>query len=144
MISKATYNNHVITYIITVEPPYSGHHWDQVNTEVVLILGVNLYYKAQFGTFIDNHVHAYHYSGTSLFRTPLGPLSWLQRLSSFQGWIYIIKHRMCSQVPLQMKNTTLTHMKTDDNLVMYCWLCVYLCCGRHIRLIINNCNRMWD
>ena len=40
----------------TVEPLYSGHPWDKYNCPEyrgVLISGVNLYYKSQFGTFVS-------------------------------------------------------------------------------------------
>ena len=40
----------------TVEPLYSGHPWDKYKCpdyRGVLISGVNLYYKAQFGTFVS-------------------------------------------------------------------------------------------
>ena len=42
------------TYI--VEPLYSGHPWDKYKCPVyraILISEVNLYYKAQFGTFVS-------------------------------------------------------------------------------------------
>ena len=38
-----------------VEPLYCGQHWDKYKCPEyrgVLISGVNLYYKAQFGTFV--------------------------------------------------------------------------------------------
>ena len=44
------------TFGITVEPLYSGHPWDKYKCPEyrrVLISGVNLYYKAQFGTFVS-------------------------------------------------------------------------------------------
>ena len=40
----------------TVELLYSGHPWDKykcLDYRGVLISGVNLYYKAQFGTFVS-------------------------------------------------------------------------------------------
>ena len=40
----------------TVEPLYCGQHWDKYKSpdyRGVLISGVNLYYKAQFGTFVS-------------------------------------------------------------------------------------------
>ena len=43
-------------YTCTVEPLYSRHHWDKYKCpdyRGVLISGVNLYYKAQFGTFLS-------------------------------------------------------------------------------------------
>ena len=42
--------------LFTVEPLYSGHHWDKYKCPEyrgVLISGVNLHYKAQFGTFVS-------------------------------------------------------------------------------------------
>ena len=42
--------------IYTVEPLYCGQHWDKYKCpdyRGVLISGVNLYYKAQFGTFVS-------------------------------------------------------------------------------------------
>ena len=42
--------------LCTVEPLYSGHPWDKYKCPVyrgLLISGVNLYYKAQFGTFVS-------------------------------------------------------------------------------------------
>ena len=39
-----------------MEPLYSGHPWDKYKCpdyRGVLISGVNLYYKAQFGTFVS-------------------------------------------------------------------------------------------
>ena len=43
-------------FCYTVEPFYSGHPWDKYKCPEyrgVLISGVNLYYKAQFGTFVS-------------------------------------------------------------------------------------------
>ena len=43
-------------YNYTVEPLYCGQHWDKYKCpdyRGVLIPGVNLYYKAQFGTFVS-------------------------------------------------------------------------------------------
>ena len=41
----------------TVKPLYCGQHWDKYKCPdyrgVLIISGVNLYYKAQFGTFIS-------------------------------------------------------------------------------------------
>ena len=40
----------------TVEPLYCGQHWDKYKCpdyRAILISGVNLYYKAQFGTFVS-------------------------------------------------------------------------------------------
>ena len=40
----------------TVEPLYCGQHWDKFkypDYRGVLVSGVNLYYKAQFGTFLS-------------------------------------------------------------------------------------------
>ena len=45
---------HALCY--TVKSLYSGHLWDQYKCpdyRGVLISGVNLYYKAQFGTFVS-------------------------------------------------------------------------------------------
>ena len=44
----------ILIIVNTVEPLYSGHPWDKCKCpdyRGVLIAGVDLYYKAQFGTF---------------------------------------------------------------------------------------------
>ena len=47
--------NITILIAYTMEPLYCGQHWDKYKCpdyRGVLISGVNLYYKAQFGTFL--------------------------------------------------------------------------------------------
>ena len=46
----------IVHFITTVESLYSRHHWDKYKCpdySCVLISGVNLYYKSQFGTFVS-------------------------------------------------------------------------------------------
>ena len=46
----------IYIYIYTVEALYCGQHWDKYKCpdyRGVSISGVNLYYKAQFGTFVS-------------------------------------------------------------------------------------------
>ena len=47
---------YIHVYIYTVEPLYCGQHWDKYKCpdyRGVLISGVNLYYKVQFGTSVS-------------------------------------------------------------------------------------------
>ena len=66
--------------INTVEPLYCVQHWDKYKCpdyRGVLISGVNLYYKAQFGTFVsvlDTGVSSFQgvlYRGVSLYSPTL-------------------------------------------------------------------------
>ena len=51
-----TPTNQCVNPAYTVKPLYCGQHWDKYKCpdyRGVLISGVNLYYKAQFGTFVS-------------------------------------------------------------------------------------------
>ena len=64
-------SSYSITCIIHVQWNYCGQHWDKYKCpdyRGILILGVNLYYKAQFGTFVSvlntgvSSIEEFHYT----------------------------------------------------------------------------------